>query len=423
MDAATTDKALRDYLDGRQGNHKSSGRRIEPYVGLRHFDVGTARLLFGRAGAAEAILSKFETAPVVFVIGGSGCGKSSIVRGRVMETLRLVMRPVQGRRGAWMAADTRPMLHPLDALINAVWTQISMTFYPNVDTDEAADARSILDRVFGVDENGLRNRIEAALRAPLPESEDAPRHRGLETVRGWLDRLDHGLEAGSEATIPLPVESALSAPPPRPRSDPRIGSVNLMLLIDQFEEIFRPEVAPEQRRAVVAMIRHVFLEKPEGVFLAITMRAEDVHRCAEEPDLDDIFNSSQHLVGWLGDQELREAVVEPARTVFAAWGITLDRDDPSAPYEDATVNRIVSHVKELQCELEHKSDHLPLFQHWLTLLWRRAADRWDSDARHAREKGRPAPAPCVTESDLNSAIAAATGSPAGGGLELDGACA
>lgn len=436
MDGPTHDP-LFDYLAARKVGRDNLGRRLDPYIGLRHFDRDTAGLLFGRSGSAEAILSKFETDSTVFVVGGSGCGKSSIVRGLVMQTLRLVTRPVQKRHGSWVAVDMRPGLAPVDALVDAVWKQIFAPLYPNsivpeketlevreeareARAKEAREAREQIDRALGVSETELRTRIKSALGAPLTiRDEGAPLHQGIEVVRAWIDRLDHGLDA-AEGDAREPGRG-LALPPPPPVRDHRVGSVNLMLLVDQFEEIFRPEVPLEQRHTLIAMMRHVFLNRPEGVFLAITMRAEDLHRCAEEPDLPDMVNSSTHLVGWLTRKELREAVVGPARAVMDGWGINYDRTDPNAPFDKEVVDSLVKHVAKLQSELVHKSDHLPLFQHALTVLWRMCCERWKREADNFPQrptatagtgKASAAPMPIhVTQADLEAVVAVVGGNP------------
>lgn len=403
MDGPTPDPY--DYLAALKDGRDRLGRRLSPYVGLRHFDLDSAALLFGRGGSAEAVLSKFETSSTIFVIGGSGCGKSSIVRGAVMQKLRLVTRPVQNRHGPWFTVEMRPGIRPVDGLVDAVWQQVFAPFYSG-----EADARDQLDSALGVGEDELRERINATLE-PARTSGEPPLHRGLEVVRGWIDRLDHGLDA-AEGDAPPPPEDRAGNPLP-PIRDHRLGSVNLMVLIDQFEEIFRPEVAREDRRALVAMMRHVFLSRPEGVFLAVTMRAEDLHRCAEEPDLPSMINSSTHLVGWLTRKELREAVTGPARTVLSTWKIRCADADEDDPYDTAVVSRLVDHVEKLQRELAHKSDHLPLFQHALTVLWRHCCERWDRERQEARtttSQDAPAGLPFrVTEQDLDDVIKAVNG--------------
>ena len=56
------------------------------------------------------------------------------------------------------------------------------------------------------------------------------------------------------------------------------GPPNLMLLVDQFEEVFKPKVDPAGRSMLMSLITSIHNYKPFNLFLIITMRSEELHR-------------------------------------------------------------------------------------------------------------------------------------------------
>jgi hypothetical protein len=66
------------------------------------------------------------------------------------------------------------------------------------------------------------------------------------------------------------------------------------------------------------------------------------------------------------------------QTVFESWGVNLPPDDRLAPFDRAVVGRLEGQAQQLQITLEHKSDHLPLLQHALQVLWDKALARWNN---------------------------------------------
>src|SRR5262249_16165660 len=129
----------------------------------------------------------------------------------------------------------------------------------------------------------------------------------------------------------------------------RSGKPSLLLVVDQFEEVFRPEVAADPDDggnklldmliATCAKLAHARSSgKQSGLFIVITMRSEELHRCAEHPALAmelgeaptvhsvaDIVNHGMYLLDLLDPahdrEDLREAIVRPARRVFGDWGL------------------------------------------------------------------------------------------------------
>lgn len=343
---------------------------VSPYVSLRHFSDTTASLLVGREKAIKGILDRMKESHVIFVVGGSGSGKSSIVRGGVLDILRSATRSVANKKGPWDAIDFRPATRPVDELEKAFYTQI---FKDRLEDPEVA---AKIAEISGTPAEMIWPQIKKELtfsQMPQAVGYDYATHYGLISAHQWFDTLDRALRSR------------------------RLDTPNLAVLIDQFEEIFRNNVDRKQADALFAMIRRVDSSKPPGVYLIITMRAEDLHRCARVPGLTDIVNKSLYLIDWLAPSNLREAIYQPAREILEDWRIPFGGTPATAPFDKEVTDRILADVAKTQARLEHKEDHLPLFQHALTWLWTWKLENCPADQdKHKFE---------ITEQDFDQALA------------------
>jgi DNA-binding SARP family transcriptional activator/WD40 repeat protein len=90
-----------------------------PYVGLRPFDEPDADRFFGRDALVDTLLARVEADDanhrLVLVVGGSGSGKSSVVRAGLVPRLR---RGVAG--GSWTVATMLPGSAPFKELVEAL---------------------------------------------------------------------------------------------------------------------------------------------------------------------------------------------------------------------------------------------------------------------------------------------------------------
>ncbi|WP_170330771.1 nSTAND1 domain-containing NTPase [Ruegeria arenilitoris] len=351
--------------DGEQESAQSYGL-ISPYVSLRYFNNETTVLLSGRDHMRKQIVKRLSETQIVFVIGGSGCGKSSVVRGAVLNHLRSAAVPVAGRQGSWVAVDFRPGTDPVEQFVAAFDRQFFGMLLKS-----AAYKDKILEYFFkrsgdASAQDGLVSMLRKQMRDDLtvdvglprgeePKPEAPPLHSGMTSAFRWVRNLTRAVQSKER-------DDSASGPDAEP---------NLALLIDQFEEIFRSNVNKQEAEDLFSMIRCVHQQKPPGVFLLITMRAEDLHRCSQVPGIADIVNESVFLLDMMGRRELRQAIYEPARKVLDQWDVRYDRTTETAPYDPEVVERILDDVEALRDRLEHPLDHLPLFEHALTDLWYR----------------------------------------------------
>ena len=91
---------------------------------------------------------------------------------------------------------------------------------------------------------------------------------------------------------------------------------SLLIIADQFEELFRFDVTRDQQ-ANAALFVNQLLEATEQrdapIYVVVTMRSEFLGRCSEFTGLAEAFNRSQYLVPRLTRDERREAIERPLK--------------------------------------------------------------------------------------------------------------
>lgn len=162
-------------------------------------------------------------------------------------------------------------------------------------------------------------------------------------------------------------------------------SSKYLIIIDQFEEIFRykdddgerPVDESEARKFVKAILNClnddavVSDDGYHSIHLMLTMRSDFLGACAEFENLAEQISDSQFLTPRMSREQLRQAIVGPA-TVFGF------------EFEPLVVNRILNEVGD-------KPDQLPVMQHLLMRLWRLArhdVDRESFSSLYERNKAR-----------------------------------
>ncbi|MFN8110053.1 MAG: protein kinase, partial [Thermoleophilia bacterium] len=150
-----------------------------------------------------------------------------------------------------------------------------------------------------------------------------------------------------------------------PRALDRATAGDLVLLVvDQFEEVFTLTDSPAERRAVIDNLLFAATCPGGQVHVVLTMRSDFYGRCAEHAELRAMLTEHQVLLGPMDGAALRRAVEEPA----AAAGLVVD---------PGVVRRIVGEVRG-------RHGALPLMEHLLLELWRRRrANRLTMEAYEA----------------------------------------
>jgi energy-coupling factor transporter ATP-binding protein EcfA2 len=226
-----------------------------PYPGLRPFKASEAAIFYGRNAQKDAVLERLNESRMVFITGPSGCGKSSLIKAGVIPALRAGLLEKAGYR--WKTAEMQPGRRPLIGLVRA------------------------LEDALGTGSSG----------GGLSGSE----------LRSYLENDEAGLWAAM---------SMMAGGAGNPRD---AGGYPLLLLIDQFEEIFGQQIkdSSEVDKFVQLLVTQYARPHP-SLFVAFTVRSDYVGMCASFPGLSDAINHCQYLTPVLTAAELREAIVRPA---------------------------------------------------------------------------------------------------------------
>ena len=297
--------------------------RDGPYRGLEFFDVQHAGLFFGRDDLVDWLLSclrgtQSKDGPTRFlaILGASGSGKSSLARAGLLHALS---KGALRDSAAWPQAICRPGSRPLESLVHALAKVKDFSLGQGTHAD-------------------LLSQAIAALRR-------------------------------SPDSLHLSVLGGLRALPSAQR---------LVLLVDQFEELFTLAAKPEDgaaatppgpdrqqqeadRQAFIDNLLYAATVEDGPVLVILTMRADFCGKCARYPSLANAISSHQSLVGPMTDSQLREAILQPAELVRC-------RFDPGL------ADLLVREVRD-------EPGALPLLQFALQELWKRQdVDRFTVDA-------------------------------------------
>lgn len=126
----------------------NAGER-NPYVGLRPFDVDEGLLFFGRQTQITEVLHGLRVHRFVGVVGGSGSGKSSLLRAGIIPTLKAGYLVLDSDH--WLVAIMKPGQSPLYNLASAIAQETIGAALPDVDAlvqrMKESGAQALLDFV------------------------------------------------------------------------------------------------------------------------------------------------------------------------------------------------------------------------------------------------------------------------------------
>jgi energy-coupling factor transporter ATP-binding protein EcfA2 len=285
---------------------------VNPFPGLRPFEPDEDYLFFGRERQTDELLRRLRTTRFLSVLGRSGSGKSSLVRSGLIPSLHGGAMTRAGSR--WRVAIMRPGENPIGNLAAALTAP------------EALGA--------GDDERLTRALFETTLRAS--------RLGLVECVR-----------------------------------QSQIGATdNVLVLVDQFEEIFRYKRGRaadgaddgDEAAAFVKLLLAARESESPIIYIAITMRSDFIGDCMEFGTLPEVVNDGLYLVPRMTREELRLAITGPV----AVGGATI------AP---RLVSRLLNDVGD-------DPDQLPILQHALMRTWDRPDRRRHSGHDHRHELRR-----------------------------------
>lgn len=283
------------------------GSLFNPFPGLRPFEPDEDHLFFGREKEIDELLRRLRASRFLSVVGTSGSGKSSLVRSGLIPSLYSGFMVSAG--STWRVATLRPGEDPIGHLAAA----LNQSGVLGTEGEMASTNRVLL---------------EATLRR---------------STRGLVDAV-------RQARIP-PED-------------------NLLVIVDQFEELFRfrrsrqIENSRDEAVAFVKLLLEATRQPEVPIYVVLTMRSDFIGDCMEFPGLPEAVNAGQYLVPRMTRDELRSAITGP---IAVARGEIAPR----------LVLRLLN-------DLGDNQDQLPVLQHALMRTW----DHWERHRSQHRNQDR-----------------------------------
>jgi len=227
--------------------------KFNPYVGLRPFQADENLLFFGRDRQTLELLQRLHHHRFVAVVGGSGSGKSSLIRAGLIPALKGGYLVEDSSK--WVIATMKPGQSPIYNLAETVLRQI--------------DAKSSKKDISELIKNLKRERATAIIKAIAPLRKEKNANFFLlidqfeELFRFSMDRRDS-----------------------KGKTD-AIDFVNLILDLSNQKNI--------------------------PFYVVLTMRSDFIGDCAQFRNLPEAMNKSQYLVPRITRQQLKKIIEGPAR--------------------------------------------------------------------------------------------------------------
>ena len=276
-------------------------RGANPFPGLRPFEANESHLFFGRESAIDDLLGKLRNNRFIAVVGTSGSGKSSLVRAGMLPDLYGGVMTSAGSN--WRVAVLRPGDAPIHALAEAL----------------------AAPEVFGVlgEEGGTG--MEASI---------------VEVV----------LRRGAFGLLEVTRQARMSE------------GENLLIVVDQFEELFRFKQSADElgfadeAAAFVKLLLEASRQDSLPVYVVITMRSEYLGDCTQFRDLPETINAGQYLIPRMTRDQRSKAITGP----IAVGGAVI-----ASPL----LQRLLNDVGD-------NPDQLPIMQHAMMRTW----DHWAAES-------------------------------------------
>ncbi len=275
-----------------------------PFPGLRPFKIEESHLFFGREGQSDEVLLKLSKSRFVGVIGPSGSGKSSFIYCGVLPILYGGF--LTDSSPNWEVIVTRPGAGPIDNLSEALLK--TAQDYNTADPEDKKIKRTIVSTLLRSSSLGLVEAIQQSRR-----KED----------------------------------------------------INYLILVDQFEELFRFKDSTDpnsvnESLAFINLLMEAINYEDAPIYVAITMRSDFIGDCAQFPELTRKINDSHYLIPQMTRDQKRRAIEGPV-----AVG-------------DARITPRL--VQQLLNDLGDNPDQLPILQHALMRTWSYWARHKDYDS-------------------------------------------
>jgi WD40 repeat protein/energy-coupling factor transporter ATP-binding protein EcfA2 len=226
-----------------------------PFPGLRAFEEEEDILFFGREKQIDELVKKLRTTRLIAVIGSSGSGKSSLIKSGLIPNLQSGF--MSGAGSNWRICSFRPGSDPIKNLVTGL-----------VKPGALEDEEIAVDLLASLYESSLRRSSNGLI--------EVYKQSGIEKHN------------------------------------------NLLILVDQFEEIFRfskfESDSREGKRDSVAFINLLLKAAKQTeypIYIVITMRSDFLSDCTEFRGLPEAINEGNYLVPRMTREERKDAIVGP----------------------------------------------------------------------------------------------------------------
>ena len=272
------------------------GEQQNPFPGLRAFGIEESHLFFGREGQSEIILEYLARNHFAAVTGASGSGKSSLIYCGLVPILFGGF--VTGAGSNWRIIATRPGNQPVLNLAEAIADSESQT-KGDMSEEVHSDTKNIVYALLRRNSFGL---IEAISQMGLQKGE------------------------------------------------------NLLLIIDQFEELFRFKGSRDDKittvnetEAFIKLLVNAIHQRRLPIYIVMTMRSDFIGECSQFQGLTALINDSNFLVPQMTRDDFSRAILGPIAVAGAEM-------DPQL-------------YQEILNSINEGSDQLPVLQHALMRTW------------------------------------------------------
>ncbi|GAT70732.1 WD-40 repeat protein [Planomonospora sphaerica] len=279
-----------DVPSAEEPGDAAAGDGRAPYRGLAAFQPEDARHFHGREKLVGELVARLVRHPFLALFGPSGAGKSSLLRAGLLPG---VQDPGQTGGRAWRTLLMTPGAHPLQ------------------------EYTAVLATVTGT---------------PKAEAHAPPGTAGRNSAEA------HAPPGTAEAHAP-------------PDTAGRTPAGDVLLVVDQFEEVFTLCRDPEERTRFIAALLAATRAPDAPVRVVLGVRADFYAHCADHPELAAALTDAQILLGPMTTEELRQAITRPAR-------------DTGCTVEGALLATIIA-------DTAGQPGALPLISHALLETWRR----------------------------------------------------
>ena len=268
---------------------------ICPYPGLRSFTEEESIYFKGREEQISEIIRLLSRNKFLLITGASGDGKSSMVYAGLIPNARAGF--FRSRYNNWVVADFRPERDPLANLAQAIHDNLGISSKESVEVELSRGYSSLIDLY-----------------------KSSPLYSG--------------------------------------NNEESRENANLLILVDQFEELFTnpenyqdgvPSNASQTTVNLILETARIALEEELPIYVVCTMRSDFIGQCASFRGLPEYIGFSQFFVPRLKRKEIQQIIEEPA---------------------DLSGNQISRRlVERLIYDLTEGIDQLPILQHALSQIW------------------------------------------------------